>query len=131
MISITTPASKTPIIRIIKLEKLPMVSVVVDAMEAVKLSGNAINVSIIGEARRNWRCFPYMVKFLSGSYFFGKKLTKLRAIKKAMPMPNRMIIIGILPVITAAVVEEISETIVLGICIAHFIYLSGLDQLFF
>jgi hypothetical protein len=52
MISITTPASNTPIIRIIKLEKLPIVSVVVEAIELVKLSGNAINVSIIGEARR-------------------------------------------------------------------------------
>jgi hypothetical protein len=52
MISITTPASNTPIIRIINEEKLPIVSVVVLAIELVKLSGNAINVSIIGEARR-------------------------------------------------------------------------------
>jgi hypothetical protein len=52
MISITTPASNTPIIRIINEEKLPMVSVVVEAIELVKLSGNAINVSIIGLSRR-------------------------------------------------------------------------------
>jgi hypothetical protein len=48
MISMTTPASNTPIIRIINEEKLPIVSVVVLAIELVKLSGNAINVSIIG-----------------------------------------------------------------------------------
>jgi hypothetical protein len=39
-----------------------------------------------------------------------------------MPIPNNMIISGIDPFITEAVVDDISETIVVGICIAHFIY---------
>jgi hypothetical protein len=45
-----------------------------------------------------------------------------------MPIPNKIIISGIDPFITDAVVEDISTTIVLGICIAHFIYLLELDQ---
>jgi hypothetical protein len=46
--------------------------------------------------------------------------------KNAIPIPNNIIINGILPDKIAAVVEEISETIVVGICIFHYvIYLLG------
>lgn len=47
MISITTPANKTPITRIINGEKLLIISVEDDAIFSVKLLGNDINVSII------------------------------------------------------------------------------------
>jgi hypothetical protein len=66
MISNTTPANRTPIIRIIKGEKLDIISVVELPMLAVKLSGNAMNVSIIGQTKALYGvCLPYMVKFLS------------------------------------------------------------------
>jgi hypothetical protein len=64
-ISNTTPASKTPMIRIMKGEKLAIISVVELPMLAVKSAGNAMNVSIIGQTKAIYGvCLPYMVIFL-------------------------------------------------------------------
>lgn len=41
--------------------------------------------------------------------------------KNAIPMPKSIMISGTLPAKTAAVVDEISETIDVGICIFHYL----------
>lgn len=43
--------------------------------------------------------------------------------KNAIPIPNKIMIKGILPANTAAVLDDKSVTIEVGICIFHIIYL--------
>jgi hypothetical protein len=113
IISSTTPASKIPITNIIKGEKLPIVSVVVLAMLLVKSLGNDINVSIIEPARRGSIYQHY--------YTLGSKLTSCRTIKKAIPIPNSIIINGKLPEKTDAVLDEMSVTMEIGTCIFYYL----------